>query len=90
MVINVFQLIKNYINKMTISDLDNIAKNNDIIFSQDELLYLYKFIKRNYEALYANPNLDLSMLKSHFTEENYTKLQKKIFDLKTKYSNYFK
>ena len=89
MVIKMFQLIKNYIDKMTIFDLDNIAKKNDIFFSKEELEYTYNFLKRNFEALYANPNLDLSRIKSHFSEENYTKLQKKLFDFKTKYSDYF-
>ena len=49
---------------------------------------LYRFIKKNYEALYANPNLDLTRYKVHFSEENFNKIMMLVTNYKTKYANY--
>lgn len=80
-----FQLIKNYVSKMTREDVQKFALKNDIYLSDSEIDFTYRFIKRNYEALYANPNIDLSKYKSNYSEENYTKLMKLITSYKSKY-----
>ncbi len=83
-----FQLIKNYVSTLTKKKLDELAKKNDIFLSEGELDFLYRFIKKNYEALYANPNIDLSKYKGHFTEDNYQKIMKLVSFYKTKYASY--
>jgi len=83
-----FVLLKNYIEKMTVEDVDNYAKRNDIYLSDNELDFTYNFIKKNYEALYANPNIDLSRFKSNYSLENYEKIIKLINNLKIKYAQY--
>lgn len=83
-----FQLIKNYVSKMTIEDLDTFAKKNDLRLSVGELDFLYRFVKKNYEALYVNPNIDLSKYKKHFSEENYTKIINLVNEYKIKYAKY--
>lgn len=80
-----FQLIKNYVSKMTREDVQKFALKNDIYLSDSEIDFTYRFIKRNYEALYVNPNIDLSKYKSNYSEENYTKLMKLITSYKSKY-----
>lgn len=83
-----FQLIKNYMNKFTKEDLKSFAEKNNIFLSENELDFLYRFVKKNYEALYANPNIDLSKYKVHFTEENYNKIIALVNTYKMRYSNY--
>ncbi len=85
-----FILIKNYVDKMTIEDIKNFAIKNNIFLSDKELDFTFSFIKRNYEALYANPNIDLSRFKSNFSEENYNKIINLIDKLKIKYAQYLK
>lgn len=80
-----FQLIKNYVSKMTKDDIVKFTNKNNIYLNDHELDFVYRFIKRNYEALYANPNIDLSKYKSHFTEENYNKMIKLISEYRAKY-----
>ncbi len=80
-----FQLIKNYVNKMTPNDVVKIALKHDIHLSDGEVDFVYRFVKKNYEALYANPYIDLTKYKSHFTEENFNKLMTVINDYKAKY-----
>lgn len=80
-----FQLIKNYISRMTKDDIVKFTQKNDIFLSEQELDFTYRFIKKNYEALYANPNVDLSKYKNNFSEENYTKMMKLIAEYKSRY-----
>lgn len=80
-----FQLIKNYVSKMSKDDIRKFAEKNDIFLNEYELDFMYRFVKKNYEALYANPNIDLSKYKSNFTEENYIKVMKLISEYKSKY-----
>ncbi len=80
-----FQLIKNYISKMTPMDIDNFAKKNGIYLSDQELDFTFRFVKKNYEALYANPYLDLTKYKSHYSDENFDKMMKLINEYRAKY-----
>ena len=79
-----YKLLKDYINRMTLDSLREVFIKNGIYFSDEELLYTYKFLKTYYEGLYANPFIDLSRFKSHYSEENF----KKILELREKYSSY--
>ena len=83
-----FQLVKNYVTKLTKEDLNAFALKNDIHLSPEELDFLYRFIKKNYEALYANPNIDLTKYKGYFSEENFTKIMKLVNSYKNKYASY--
>ena len=83
-----FQLIKNYVSIMTKQDLNAFAIKNDINLNESELDFLYRFIKKNYEALYANPNIDLTKYKIHFSDENFAKIMNLIANYKTKYAKY--
>ncbi len=80
-----FQLVKNYINTMKKDDVKNFAIKKGIYLSDEEVDFIYRFLKKNYEALYANPNIDLSRYKHHFSEENYYKIMKLISEYKSKY-----
>jgi len=80
-----FQLVKNYVSKMTLEDVKKFAIKNGIYLSEEEADFVYRFVKRNYEAIYANPNIDLSKYKGHFSEENYTKIMKLVNEYKSKY-----
>lgn len=80
-----FQLIKNYVSRMTKEDITKFTEKNGIFLNEYELDFAYRFIKKNYEALYANPNIDLSKYKNQFSEENYNKLMKLMMEYKSKY-----
>lgn len=70
---------------MTKEDIVKFTQKNGIFLSESELDFTYRFIKKNYEALYANPNVDLSKYKENYTEENYQKMMKLIAEYKSKY-----
>jgi len=66
-------------------DVVAFTNKNGIYLSDAEVDFVYRFIKKNYEALYANPNVDLSKYKCHFSEENYEKLMKLINGYRVRY-----
>lgn len=70
---------------MTKEDVKKFTEKNNIFLSDSELDFTYRFIKKNYEALYANPNVDLTKYKNHYTEENFTKIMKLVNEYKSKY-----
>ncbi len=80
-----FQLIKNYVSRMTKEDVIRFTNKNGIYLSESEVDFTYRFIKKNYEAIYANPNVDLSKYKDNFSEENYYKIMKLVTEYKSKY-----
>ena len=82
------QLIKNYINKLSISDVNNMAIKNNINLSNDELNYIYNQIKNNYHnLLYGDSSIIFNDLKNNVSSSNYEKI-KNLFDTyKQKYQN---
>ena len=81
-----YVMIKNYVMKMTKEDCQNFAIKNNISLNDEELDFVYNFIKKNYNELLINPNIDLSKFKKHFTDENYIKINKLLIELKQKYA----
>ncbi len=67
-------IIKNYINKMTITDVNSFAIKNDIYLSRGELEFIYNFIKNNYESIIKNKDIDMSLYKENFSLDNYSKI----------------
>ena len=58
-------------------DVRSFALKNNITFSDDELDFTYHFVKKNWEQILTNPNsLQLYLYKSHFSDENFKKLEK--------------
>ena len=76
------QLIKNYINKLTIQDINNIANKNNINLNDYELNFIYNQIKNNYnDLLYGDSTNIFNELKNNVSSDNYYK----IMELYTKY-----
>ena len=82
------KMLKNYIENLSIDELNNLAKKNDIYLSSEELNFTYKFIKKNIDILLSKNNVDLSKFKNKYSSENYIKIISKIKYIKEKYSKY--
>ena len=65
-----YNLIEKYINKMTLDDVKNFALSKNINLNDEEIMFVYGFIKKNYQMVLSNPNLlDIDHYKNHFSEE---------------------
>ena len=65
-------LVSNYVSIMKKEDIINFAKKNRLTISEEEVDFLYTFIKTNYEYYLKNPSsLDITKYKDKFSNENY-------------------
>lgn len=75
--------------KITKEDVNNFAKKNNVLLSEEELNFTYEFIKKNWQAILANPNmLNLERYKNNYSEENFIKIKKLVREYSIKYKNY--
>lgn len=82
-------LIERYIKNMSKEDIINFANSKNINLNQEELDFLYEFIKKNYESILSNPRLlDINRYQNKFTKENFDKITKVFNEYYTKYGKY--
>ena len=44
-------MIKSFMNNMTIDDVNNFAISKDVHLEENELIFTYEFIKKNWESI---------------------------------------
>ncbi len=72
-----YNLIKRYMNNLSIEEVNNFAIKNNVNLTEEELKFTYEFIKKNSEPILRNPNLlNLDRYKEQFSEENFIKIKK--------------
>lgn len=85
-----FTLIERYVNKMSIDDVRNFAIKKNINLSEDELIFTYNFIKKNYKEILSRPTMvDLDRYKDKYSLENFNKIKVLYKEYFSKYHNYF-
>ena len=68
-------LVEPYINKMTKDDINNFAINNNIRLNNNELDFIFNFIKTKYKDVLTNPNsFNFTKYKNNFSNENFIKI----------------
>ncbi len=68
-------LIEPYINNITKNDINSFALKNNINLSNNELEFIYNFIKTRYKEVLNNPNnFTLTKYKNNFSNENFVKI----------------
>lgn len=82
------EIIRRYMSNFKIEALNEFAISNHIYLDKEELSFLYNFIKKNYEALYLNPDMDLSRYRGYFKGDNFDKIIKLVNDAKIKYARF--
>lgn len=72
-----YNLIKRYMENLSINQVNDFAQKNNVFLSESELNFTFQFIKKNWEMIFRNPTLlKLERYKSQFSEENFIKIQK--------------
>ena len=83
------KLIENYINTMTIDDVNKFAMNNNVSLSNDELTIIYSTIKNNwYDLIYGNYSSIFNELKNKISPSTYKKAEELFFYFKNKYQRF--
>ena len=69
-------IIINYLNKITIDDINNYLITNDIYLSKEELKFTYQFIKNNF-IIYLNDidNFNIDDYKNYYNSKNFEQIK---------------
>ncbi len=81
-------IIKKYIDKLSIQNINNFALNNNIVLSEKELEYMYNLIKNNWEQILSNDDSILLKLNGNVDNESIKKIEKLYYEYKKKYKDY--
>lgn len=81
--------IKKYVDKLTIQDIDNFAKSNNIYLDNEELNYMYSLIKTKWLNILSNDETILIEIKNKFNFEKSSKIENLYFEYKNKYKKFF-
>ncbi len=83
------KLIDSYVYNMKKSDVYDFALKNGINLSEEELIYIYNVIKKEYQTIiYGNPDFIFADMKSKFSLETITKAENLYLDFNMRYGNY--
>lgn len=74
-----YNIIERYMNVLKKEDFNAFALKNNVNLSEQELEFVYVFVKKNWQTIIANPNMfHFERYKDKFSEENYLKINKLI------------
>ena len=83
------KIIKNYIDSLSINDINKFAINHNIILNQKEQNYLYHIIKNHWHTIiFGNPHNVLNDLRKNFNSQKYQQIYQLYQTYKNKYSHY--
>ncbi len=76
-------LVLKYAENMTMDDMNNFVKSNNIIISEDDKKVVFNHIKKYYNVFFNDPIKYIKMLKSSINDDVYYN----ILELYDKYKN---
>ncbi len=80
------RLISEYINRMTLDDVNNFAIKNGIILKEDEVRLIYNHIKSDWRTIvFGNPRGILDDLKNKLDNTSYQKIETLYIYFKNRY-----
>jgi len=83
------KVIKNYVEKITTSDIEKFGKTYGIHLDNNELKTLSAIIKKDWKTIiYGNPSGILNNLKEKFDRDKYQQIELLYTKFKAKYKNY--
>ena len=87
-IVNEF-LIKNFISKLSLNEIELFSKKNGLSLSDDELYLIHDYIKSDWHTIiYGNPRPILDDLRVKLDDFSYQKIEKLYIEFKEKYKNY--
>lgn len=82
-------LIRNYVSKLSISEIEVFSKKQGLSLNDDELKLIEQHIKNNWHTIiYGNPRPILDDLKEKLDDFSYQKIERLYVEFKDKYKNY--
>jgi len=86
-----YNIISRYMSNLSKEEVNNFAIKKNINLNEEELDFIYIFIKKNWEQIIKNPKLlNLERYKDRFTPENFIKIKKLFNEYSSKYQAFLK
>lgn len=80
-------LIEKFINNMSLYDIQKFAISNDVFLSNNELSFIYEYVKNNWKEILNNKGIiDMDKYREYFSNDNFDKIKKLINIYRDKYS----
>lgn len=80
------RLIREYVNRMTLDDVNSFALQNGIILSSEELNLIYEYAKNDWHTIvFGNPRGILDDLKNKLNPVSYQKIEGLYIYFKNRY-----
>lgn len=81
-------LLKNYVEKLTIIDLENFSIKNSINLNTSDLEYILNLLKNNFEDILINDDKYLDLLEKKINKQEFIKIKELYLLYKSKYKGY--
>jgi len=82
-------LIKSYISRLKLEDINEFAKKHGIELNEEELKLIEQHIRKDWHTIiYGNPRPILDNLKAKLKNNEYQKIENLYVEFKNKYKNY--
>ena len=82
-------LIKSYISRLKLEDINEFAKKHGIELNEEELKLIEQHIRKDWHTIiYGNPRPILNNLKAKLKNNEYQKIENLYVEFKNKYKNY--
>ena len=86
-----FNIIGDYINKLTKDDVNKFAISKGANLSNEELEFTYSFIKKNWKDVLKNPAIfDIERYSKYYSNDNFIKIKQVFNEYFQKFSSYLK
>ena len=79
------KIIRKFIHNMSVEDIKHYALKHNVELTTDEAIFIFKFLKENYELLLTGNTLVLDQIKPHVRPEVYNIAYKMYNDACNKY-----
>lgn len=79
------EIVRKYISRLSTKDLEEFAKKNNLVYTNDELLVVYQFIKYHYNDLLDENIKVFEEIRDKLSPTLYKKLLSLYIDYKQKY-----
>ncbi|MBE6155013.1 MAG: hypothetical protein E7163_05560 [Firmicutes bacterium] len=86
-----YNLISRYMSNLSKEEVNDFAIKKNVNLSNEELDFVYIFVKKNWEQVIKNPKLlNLERYQDRFTPENFIKIKKLFIEYSSKYQAFLK
>lgn len=83
-----YKIIKSKIERLTLNDMKLFCNSKNITCDDKELIFIFNYIKKNYETILNNPKQALIEVKPYLSDSSFNELENLYLEYHNLYPNY--